>query len=172
LWKLADFLRITGQGTGATNLDSHFSVGTAVFHAPELVGGCNKADICLKDEGGDFLGGFRKVISDILVKDAALERESREWTRYGDMISSRMLVNSTSEDSEQLRKDIEHLRNILSKHRTTTFGQDMGIFQFSPGSMLKDKMHELMSQIGSGLKYIHSLKKVHRALKPSNGNIT
>jgi hypothetical protein len=71
LLKVADF-GITGQGTSATNLDSHFSVGTAVFHAPELVGGCNTADIHLKDEWGDVLGGFRKVISDILVKDEAL----------------------------------------------------------------------------------------------------
>ena len=168
---MADFC-ITGQGTGATNLDSHYSSGTATYYAPELVGGCNEADICVKGEWGDFLGGFRKVISDILVKDAAVERSSREWTRYGVMISSRMRVNTTSEDSEQLRKDIEHLRNILSKHRTTTFGQDMGIFQFTPGSMPKDKMHELMSQIRSGLEYIHSLKEVHRALKPSSGNIT
>lgn len=55
MWKVADF-GITGQGTGATNLDSHFSTGTAAYYAPELVGGCNNVDICAKDAWEEFLG--------------------------------------------------------------------------------------------------------------------
>ena len=57
-----------------------------------------------------------------------------------------MRVNTTSEDIVQWRKDIEHLRNILSKHRTTTFGEDMGTTQVTPGSIPKNEKDELSSQ--------------------------